>query len=235
MLTVTNLSVAYGAINALDGVSFVVPAGGIVTLIGGNGAGKTTSLRAISGLLRSRGGTITFEGQDITRLPPHEIVARGLSHVPEGRMVFANLTVAENLSMGAWLVRDRAVIAQRQVHVLKLFPRLAERLRQTAGTLSGGEQQMLAVGRALIGGPKFLMLDEPSLGLAPRLVGELFEKITTINRTEGVTVLLVEQNARLALAVSSYAHVLECGRIVMSGPSTELASDPRLKAAYLGG
>ena len=235
MLTVSNLSVAYGAITALDGMSFTVPAGAIVTLIGGNGAGKTTTLRAISGLLRPRGGTVAFEGQDITRLPPHEIVALGLGHVPEGRMVFANLTVAENLAMGAWLVRDRTVITQRQAHVIKLFPRLAERLRQTAGTLSGGEQQMLAIGRALMGGPKFLMLDEPSLGLAPRLVGELFEKIAEINRTDGVTVLLVEQNARLALAVSSHAHVLECGRIVMSGPSAELAADPRLKAAYLGG
>ncbi len=235
MLTVNNLTVSYGAITALDGVSFTVPAGAIVTLIGGNGAGKTTTLRAISGLQRPRAGTVTFDGADITHLPPHEIVGCALSHVPEGRMIFANLTVDENLAMGAWLVRDRTVIAQRQAHVIKLFPRLAERLRQTAGTLSGGEQQMLAIGRALMGNPKFLMLDEPSLGLAPRLVGELFEKIAAINRTDGVTVLLVEQNARLALAVSSHAHVLECGRIVVSGPSAELAADPRLKAAYLGG
>jgi branched-chain amino acid transport system ATP-binding protein len=235
MLIVTDLHVCYGAISAVGGVSFTVPAGSIVTLIGGNGAGKTTTLRAISGLLRPRGGAITFDGKDLTRLPPHEVVGLGLGHVPEGRMVFANLTVAENLAMGAWLVRDRAVIAQRQAHVLKLFPRLAERLRQTAGTLSGGEQQMLAIGRALMGGPRFLMLDEPSLGLAPRLVGELFEKIAAINRDDGVTILLVEQNARLALSVSSHAHVLECGRIVMSGPSAELVADPRLKAAYLGG
>lgn len=235
MLTVTDLHVCYGAISAVGGVSFTVPAGGIVTLIGGNGAGKTTTLRAISGLLRPRGGGITFLGEDLTRLPPHAIVARGLGHVPEGRMVFANLTVAENLAMGAWLVRDRAVADQRREHVLRLFPRLAERLRQTAGTLSGGEQQMLAIGRALMGGPKFLMLDEPSLGLAPRLVGELFEKIAEINRTDGVTVLLVEQNARLALAVSTHAYVLETGRVAMSGQSAELRDDPRLKAAYLGG
>jgi branched-chain amino acid transport system ATP-binding protein len=235
MLQVSDLHVCYGAITALDGVSFTVPTGAIVTLVGGNGAGKTTTLRAISGLLRPRGGKISFLGEDISALPPHAIVARGLGHVPEGRMVFANLTVAENLAMGAWLVRDRVASARRHDHVLKLFPRLAERLRQTAGTLSGGEQQMLAIGRALMGGPRFLMLDEPSLGLAPRLVGELFEKITEINRTDGVTILLVEQNARLALAVSSHAYVLECGRIVMSGRSAELAVDPRLKAAYLGG
>jgi branched-chain amino acid transport system ATP-binding protein len=235
MLTVTDLHVCYGAISAVRGVSCTVPAGGIVTLIGGNGAGKTTILRALSGLLRARGGTVMFDGADITRLPPHEIVALGLGHVPEGRMVFANLTVEENLTMGAWLVRDRARAAQNRDYVLGVFPRLAERLRQSAGTLSGGEQQMLAIARALMGSPKFLMLDEPSLGLAPRLVGEVFAKIAEINRDHGVTILLVEQNAHLALSVSSHAFVLETGRIVMSGPSTELRADPRLKAAYFGG
>ncbi len=235
MLSVANLSVSYGAINAVDGVSFAVPAGAIVTLIGGNGAGKTTTLRALSGLLRTRGGSITFDGADLTRLPPHEIVARGLGHVPEGRMIFANLTVDENLAMGAYLQHDRQRIAENRDYVFGIFPRLKERLRQSAGTLSGGEQQMLAIGRALMGSPKFLMLDEPSLGLAPRLVGTIFEKIQEINRSHGLTILLVEQNARLALEVSSHAHVLETGRVVMSGPSAELRADPRLKAAYLGG
>ncbi|MEI6861624.1 MAG: ABC transporter ATP-binding protein [Verrucomicrobiota bacterium] len=235
MLTVTNLSVSYGAINAVDGVSFAVPAGAIVTLIGGNGAGKTTTLRALSGLRRARGGRITFDGADLTRLPPHEIVARGLGHVPEGRMIFANLTVDENLAMGAYLQHDRQRIAENRDYVFGIFPRLKERLRQSACTLSGGEQQMLAIGRALMGSPKFLMLDEPSLGLAPRLVGTIFEKIQEINRNHGLTILLVEQNARLALAVSSHAFVLETGRVVMSGPSIELRDDPRLKAAYLGG
>ncbi len=234
MLTVTNLSVSYGAINAVDGVSFAVPAGAIVTLIGGNGAGKTTTLRALSGLLRARGGSVTFDSADITRLPPHEIVACGLGHVPEGRMIFANLTVDENLAMGAYLQRDRQRIAESRDYVFGIFPRLAERLRQSAGTLSGGEQQMLAIGRALMGRPKFLMLDEPSLGLAPRLVGTIFDQIQEINRSHGLTILLVEQNARLALEVSSHAHVLETGRIVISGPSTELRTDPRLKTAYLG-
>ncbi len=235
MLQVSHLSVAYGAIHAVDGVSFAVPAGGIVTLIGGNGAGKTTTLRALSGLLRARGGSVMFDGADITRLPPHEIVARGLGHVPEGRMIFANLTVDENLAMGAYLQRDKARVAANRDYVYGVFPRLAERLRQSAGTLSGGEQQMLAIGRALMGNPKFLMLDEPSLGLAPRLVGTIFEKIQEINRRHGLTILLVEQNARLALEVSSHAYVLETGQVAMSGPSAELRTDPRLKAAYLGG
>jgi branched-chain amino acid transport system ATP-binding protein len=235
MLTVTNLSVSYGTINAVTEVSFAVPAGAIVTLIGGNGAGKTTTLRALSGLLRARGGSVTFDGTDITRLPPHAIVARGLGHVPEGRMIFGNLTVDENLAMGAYLQRDKQRSAANRDYVFGIFPRLAERLRQAAGTLSGGEQQMLAIGRALMGSPKFLMLDEPSLGLAPRLVGTIFEKILEINKSHGLTILLVEQNARLALEVSSHAHVLETGRVVMSGPSAGLRADPRLKAAYLGG
>lgn len=235
MLTVSDLSVRYGAIHAVNGISFTVPRGAIVTLIGGNGAGKTTTLRAISGLIRPNAGTIRFDGADITRCEPHQIVARGLCHVPEGRMVFTNLTVAENLSLGAYLQTDATLIERTREHVFTLFPRLKERLKQTAGTLSGGEQQMLAIGRALMGQPKFLMLDEPSLGIAPRLVSSIFEKIVEINRIEGLTILLVEQNAHLALEVSSHAYVLETGQITVAGASAELIDDPRLKAAYLGG
>ncbi len=235
MLQVTDLSVAYGAIKAVNGISFEIPAGAIVTLVGGNGAGKTTTLHTLSGLIRPAAGTIRFNGEDITRLPPHKIVARGLCHVPEGRLVFSNLTVAENLDLGAYLQRDRALTALTLEHVFTLFPRLKERLKQTAGTLSGGEQQMLAIGRALMSRPKFLMLDEPSLGIAPRLVTTIFEKIVEINRDQGITILLVEQNAHLAMEISSHAYVLETGVITVSGPSADLRQDPRLKAAYLGG
>ncbi|HEY0966499.1 MAG TPA: ABC transporter ATP-binding protein [Opitutaceae bacterium] len=235
MLKVTDLSVSYGAIKALGGVSFEIPEGEIVTLIGGNGAGKTTTLRTISGLLRPLGGTIHFCGRDITQLQPHEIVALGLGHVPEGRMVFANLTVDENLSMGAYLQTDKARIAANREYVFGIFPRLKERIKQIAGTLSGGEQQMLAIGRALMGNPKFLMLDEPSLGIAPRLISTIFEKIVEINQKQGITILLVEQNANLALEVSRYAHVLETGRVAVHGLSQDLRKDPQLKAAYLGG
>ena len=235
MLTVTDLSVSYDAITALEGVSFKIDAGSIVTLVGSNGAGKTTTLRALSGLVRPRTGRIEFLGENIAGLPAHEIVARGLSHVPEGRMIFGNLTVAENLAMGAYLQRDRARIAADREYVFSIFPRLAERRAQSAGTLSGGEQQMLAIGRALMGNPKFLLLDEPSLGLAPRLISTIFEKILEINRAHGVTILLVEQNAHLALEISHHAYVLESGRIVMSGASAQLRTDPQLKAAYLGG
>ncbi len=235
LLQVTDLAVSYGAITALDGVTLRVAPGAIVTLIGGNGAGKTTTLRTLSGLLRPRRGKIVFAGEDITALPAHRIVGRGLCHVPEGRMIFANLTVAENLEMGAYLQRDRAAIAQGREMVFGLFPRLKERLTQSAGTLSGGEQQMLAIGRALMGAPKFLMLDEPSLGIAPRLVATLFEKIVEINRRQGIAILLVEQNAHLALEVASYAYVLETGRIALEGPSQDLRDHPLLKAAYLGG
>lgn len=235
MLSVTDLSVAYGAIKAVNGISFEIPAGAIVTLVGGNGAGKTTTLHTLSGLLRPAAGTIRFNNEDITRLPPHQIVARGLCHVPEGRLVFSNLTVAENLDLGAYLQRDRTLTAQTLDQVFTMFPRLKERLRQTAGTLSGGEQQMLAIGRALMSRPKFLMLDEPSLGIAPRLVTTIFEKIVEINRAQGITILLVEQNAHLALEISSHAYVLETGVITVSGPSAQLRQDPRLKAAYLGG
>ena len=235
MLTVSNLSCSYGAINALEGISFTIEAGSIVTLIGGNGAGKTTTLRALSGLLRPRAGTIEFLGEDIARLEPHQIVARRLCQVPEGRMIFGNLTVDENLAMGAYLQRDKVRIAASRDYVFSIFPRLKERHTQAAGTLSGGEQQMLAIGRALMGDPKLLLLDEPSLGIAPKLISTIFEKIVEINRNHGVTILLVEQNANLALEVSSHAYVLETGRIAMQGESKQLRADPRLKATYLGG
>ena len=235
MLTVTDLHVSYGAISALAGISFQIERGSIVTLIGGNGAGKTTTLRAISGLLRAKSGRVTFLDEDITALPAHQIVARGLCHVPEGRMIFSNLTVGENLAMGAYLQNDAALNAKNRDYVFSIFPRLKERLKQSAGTLSGGEQQMLAIGRALMGNPKFLMLDEPSLGIAPRLISTIFEKIVEINRIHGITILLVEQNANLALEISTSAYVLETGRIVMSGDSKQLRADPRLKATYLGG
>jgi len=235
MLSVSDLSVSYGAISALSGISFTIQQGSIVTLIGGNGAGKTTTLRTISGLLRAKSGTVTFLGENISALAPHKIVARGLCHVPEGRMIFSNLTVDENLSMGAYLQTDAALIAKNRDYVFSIFPRLKERIKQTAGTLSGGEQQMLAIGRALMGNPKFLMLDEPSLGIAPRLISTIFEKIVEINRVHGITILLVEQNANLALEVSSYAYCLETGRIAMEGESKKLRADPQLKATYLGG
>ena len=235
MLTVTDLSVSYGAITALAGISFKIEPGSIVTLIGANGAGKTTTLRALSGLLRARGGQVSFAGEDITNLPAHKIVARGLCHVPEGRMIFSNLTVDENLAMGAYLQKDKARLARDRDYVFSVFPRLKERLTQQAGTLSGGEQQMLAIGRALMGEPKLLMLDEPSLGIAPKLISTIFEKIVEINRDHGVTILLVEQNAKLALEISHQAYVLETGRIVIQGPSQELRHNPELKAAYLGG
>jgi branched-chain amino acid transport system ATP-binding protein len=235
MLRIANLEVSYGAISALGGVSFDIESGRIITLIGANGAGKTTTLRTISGLLRPKAGTIAFKGEDITKLPPHQIVARGLCHVPEGRMVFANLTVDENLAMGAYLEQDHDRLARNREYVFSVFPRLKERLAQAAGTLSGGEQQMLAIGRALMGNPQLLMLDEPSLGIAPKLISTIFEKIVEINRNHGITILLVEQNANLALEISHAAYVLETGRVVMHGPSAELRSNPELKAAYLGG
>ncbi len=235
MLAVTDLHVSYGAIAALSGISFQVEQGSIVTLIGGNGAGKTTTLRTVSGLLRPKSGAISFLGEDITTLPAHQIVARGLCHVPEGRMIFSNLTVDENLAMGAYLQHDPVRIAANRDYVFSIFPRLRERLKQTAGTLSGGEQQMLAIGRALMGNPKFLMLDEPSLGIAPRLISTIFEKIVEINRVHGITILLVEQNANLALEISRHAYCLETGRIAMEGESKKLRHDPQLKATYLGG
>jgi branched-chain amino acid transport system ATP-binding protein len=234
MLSIKNLTVNYGAITALRGISLEVPKGEIVTLIGANGAGKTTALRAISGLLKTR-GQIVYDGRDIANAAPHQIVALGLAQVPEGRMVFANLTVAENLAMGAYLQRSRADIQASREMVLGLFPRLGERPEQRAGTLSGGEQQMLAIGRALMSRPKFLMLDEPSLGIAPMLVKTIFEKIVEINRRQGVTVLLVEQNANLALEVAGYGYVLEAGRILLEDASAALRQNPKVRAAYLGG
>jgi branched-chain amino acid transport system ATP-binding protein len=233
LLSVENLNVSYGAIKALHGISLKVPKGSIVTLIGANGAGKSTTLRALSGLVKST-GKITYDGQEISKVAPNEIVSRGLCHVPEGRMVFANLTVHENLKMGAYLQRDRKWIAEQTDYVFGLFPRLKEREGQAAGTLSGGEQQMLAIGRALLGKPKFLMLDEPSLGIAPLLVKSIFERIVEINREQGLTILLVEQNANLALDVSSYAYVLETGKVLLEGPSALLKQDPQVRACYLG-
>jgi branched-chain amino acid transport system ATP-binding protein len=235
MLEIKNLSVSYGAIAALHGISLSIKPGDIVTLIGANGAGKTTTLRAISGLLKTRGGEILYDGQNIANLRPHEIVKRGLSHVPEGRMVFANLTVHENLMMGAYLQRDKAVIRSELEFVFGIFPRLKERAKQVAGTLSGGEQQMLAIGRALMSRPKFLMMDEPSLGIAPLLVKTIFEKIVEINRERKITILLVEQNANLALEISHYGFVLETGRILLQDISSALRQNPQVKSAYLGG
>ena len=234
MLSVENLHISYGAIKALHGVSLEVPRGSIVTLIGANGAGKSTTLRGLSGLVKSTSGSIKYDSEEISKLSAHKIVGRGLCHVPEGRMIFANLTVHENLLMGAYLQRDRKWISTQTEYVFSLFPRLKEREKQSAGTLSGGEQQMLAIGRALLGRPKFLMLDEPSLGIAPLLVKTIFERIVEINREQGLTILLVEQNANLALEVSSYAYVLETGKILLEGPSSELRANPEVQAAYLG-
>jgi branched-chain amino acid transport system ATP-binding protein len=235
MLTLENLAVSYGAIRALHGISLAVEAGSIVTLIGSNGAGKSTTLRAVSGLIKPESGTITYDGQRIDGLPPHQIVARGLCHVPEGRMVFANLTVRENLMMGAYLQRDAAAIKRERDYVFSVFPRLQEREKQQAGTLSGGEQQMLAIGRALMSQPKFLMLDEPSLGIAPLLVKSIFAQIVEINRSRGITILLVEQNANLALEIATHGFVLETGRIILQNNSAALRADPKVRSAYLGG
>jgi len=234
LLTINNLEVSYGSIRALHGVSLKVPEKSIVTLIGANGAGKSSTLRALSGLIKARAGTVTYDGEEITNLAPHKIVARGLCQVPEGRMIFPNLTIDENLRMGAFLRRDAKAIAVDMDYAFTIFPRLLERRKQLAGTMSGGEQQMLAIARALLSKPKFLMLDEPSLGIAPLLVKSIFEKIVEINRTTGLTILLVEQNANLALEVSSYAYVLETGKVILEGPSTEVKANPQVQAAYLG-
>jgi branched-chain amino acid transport system ATP-binding protein len=234
MLEVENLHVSYGSIRALHGVSLKVPAGSIVTLIGANGAGKSTTLRALSGLIKPSSGSIRYDGQEIKGQPAHAIVSKGLCHVPEGRMVFANLTVRENLAMGAYLQRDKAWVAKQTDYVFQLFPRLLEREKQAAGTLSGGEQQMLAIGRALLSRPRLLMLDEPSLGIAPLLVKTIFERIVEINREQGLTILLVEQNANLALAVSTNGYVLETGKILLEGPCTDLKANPKVQEAYLG-
>jgi len=235
ILEVRDLVVNYGVITALHGVSLSIRQGQIVTLIGANGAGKTTTLRTISGLLRGKSGSIVFKGEEITACTPHRIVQRGLSHVPEGRMVFANLSVRENLEMGAFLRKDKAGIAADEEFVYSMFPRLKERGRQVAGTLSGGEQQMLAIGRALMSRPAFLMLDEPSLGIAPLLVKTIFQKIVEINQQQGITILLVEQNANLALEVSQFGYVLETGRIILQDESRSLRANPEVRKAYLGG
>jgi branched-chain amino acid transport system ATP-binding protein len=233
MLTLENVSVSYGAIEALKGVSLHVGAGEVVTLIGANGAGKTTTLRTVTGLLEPTEGRVVFENEDISGQPTHRLVARGISMSPEGRGVFANLSVRENLQMGAYLKKNKREIAEDMERGFQMFPRLKERESQKAGTLSGGEQQMLAMARALMSRPRLLLLDEPSLGLAPLVVHTIFEAIEEI-RGKGTTILLVEQNAHAALKHSDRAYVLETGRIVMEGASADLAADPRIKEAYLG-
>jgi len=234
MLVLEGVEVFYGRVQALHGLNVHVEDGEIVTLIGSNGAGKSTTLRTISGLLRPRQGGISFDGKDLTAVAPHAIVALGLSHVPEGRRIFTNLTVRENLEMGAYLVRGPAARAERLERVFGLFPRLQERMDQPGGTLSGGEQQMLAIGRALMTRPRLLLLDEPSLGIAPILVKEIFTEIQRINREEGTTILLVEQNANLALRLANRGYVIETGRIVLEDDAQALLANPQVKEAYLG-
>lgn len=234
MLEIENLDVAYGSIKALHGISLKVPEKSIVTLIGANGAGKSTTLRAISGLVKARGGVVRYAGENITNMPPHSIVSRGLCHVPEGRMVFATLTVEENLRMGAYLRNDKAGIAEDIEYAFTVFPRLKERINQLSGTLSGGEQQMLAIARALMSKPRCLMLDEPSLGIAPILVRAIFQQIVAINKERGITILLVEQNANLALRVSHYGYVLETGKVLLEGSAASLRENPQVREAYLG-
>lgn len=234
MLKIDNIDVYYGAIHALKGISLEVNEGEIVTLIGANGAGKSTTLRTISGLLKPKAGSITFLGQSIVGVRAHEIVKKGISQVPEGRRVFAEMTVMENLDLGAFVRKDKAGIQQDLKHVFELFPRLEERKNQSAGTLSGGEQQMLAMGRALMSRPKLLLLDEPSMGLAPLLIKDIFNIIVDINKS-GTTVLLVQQNANMALSIANRAYVLETGRITLSGKAQDLAASEDVRKAYLGG
>lgn len=233
-LVVEGLEVFYGAVHALKNVSIAVGKGEIVTLIGANGAGKTTLLRTISGLVPAKSGRILFEGRDISRVPAHEIVALGLSQSPEGRMVFANLSVEDNLELGAYRRKDGPGIRADRDEVYRLFPRLLERRRQLSGTLSGGEQQMLAIGRALMSRPRMLLLDEPSLGIAPLLVRDIFKNIVEINRG-GMTVLLVEQNANMALSIAQRGYVLETGHVVLEDEAAKLAANDQVRAAYLGG
>lgn len=234
MLVLEDVHVYYGAIHALKGISFQVNQGEIVTLIGSNGAGKSTSLKTISGLLRPKQGKMTFNGEDLSSIPPQNVVAKGISQVPEGRRVFANMTVMENLDMGAFLRKDKSGIKKDVERVFELFPRLKERKSQVAGTLSGGEQQMLAMGRALMSKPQLMLLDEPSMGLAPILVKQIFDIIKEIN-AQGTTILLVEQNAHMALSVANRAYVLETGKIVLGGEAKELAASEEVRKAYLGG
>lgn len=234
MLKVEDINVYYGAIHAIKGISIEVNDGEIVALIGSNGAGKSTTMRTISGLMRPKTGKVTMDGIDLTNVPAHKIVGMGLCQVPEGRHVFANMTVLENLELGAYLRNDKDGIAKDMEDVFEKFPRLKERKDQIAGTLSGGEQQMLAMGRALMSRPKILLLDEPSMGLAPLLVKEIFNIIKEINAS-GTTILLVEQNANMALSIADKAYVLETGRITLSGTAKELASSEEVRKAYLGG
>jgi len=233
LLKVENLSVFYGSIEALRSISLRVDEGEVVTLIGANGAGKSTTLRTISGLIEPKRGSIRFAGRPIQGWPPHRVVKSGLVQVPEGREIFANLSVDENLQLAAFLRKDKAAIRTDRERALDLFPRVRERLRQQAGTLSGGEQQMLAIARALVARPKLLMLDEPSLGLAPQLVRSIFQVIREINR-EGTTILLVEQNANMALQVANRAYVIEVGEIRLEGPAAQLAASDEVRKAYLG-
>lgn len=234
MLIINDINVFYGAIHAIKGVSLEVNEGEIVTLIGANGAGKSTILRTISGLLKPKTGSIQFEGQEIAGMPAHEIVKTGISQVPEGRRIFAEMSVLENLELGAFTRKDKDGIKADMELVFERFPRLKERIGQLAGTLSGGEQQMLAMGRALMSRPRLLLLDEPSMGLAPLLIKEIFAIIQDINKT-GTTVLLVEQNANMALSIAHRAYVLETGRITLSGDAKELAASDEVRKAYLGG
>lgn len=233
MLKLDNINLYYGVIHALKDISLEVKQGEIVTLIGANGAGKTSTLRAISGLQPLKSGTVTFKGSPLNKIPAHKIVSLGLSHVPEGRRVFPELSVMENLELGAYLRKDKSEIKKDMEMVFKKFPRLKEREKQAAGTLSGGEQQMLAIGRALMNRPEMLILDEPSMGLAPLVVKEIFEIIVEINKS-GTTILLVEQNANTALAIADRAYVLETGKIVTSGNAKDLLNDDSIKSAYLG-
>jgi branched-chain amino acid transport system ATP-binding protein len=233
MLEVTDLHVYYGEIHALKGISFRVGQGEIVTLLGNNGAGKTTTLRTLSGLLAPRQGDVRFEGSSLLGIAPHDVVLKGITHVPEGRRIFNRLSVVENLEMGAYTRADSAAIARDMDHVFTIFPRLKERRSQVAGTLSGGEQQMLAIGRALMARPRLLLLDEPSMGLAPVLVEQIFETVLAINR-QGVTILLVEQNAAMALSIAERGYVLETGRLPLEGGARELAENPEVRRAYLG-
>lgn len=234
MLKVTDLTVHYGAIQALRGISFDVNQGEIITLIGSNGAGKTTTLHSVSNIIKKTSGKVEFENQDITNVSPDAIVKTGLIQVPEGRRVFANMSVKENLEMGAYTRKDKAGIKADMEKVYELFPRLKERIKQLSGTLSGGEQQMLAMGRALMSSPKLLLLDEPSMGLAPILVDEIFSIIQEINKT-GTTILLVEQNAFKALSIADRAYILETGTVIKSGKACDLINDEAVKSAYLGG
>ena len=235
LLKLEKLEVNYGPVRALKNVSLEVNAGEVVALLGANGAGKSTTLKAISALVKAKSGSITYGGQTISKLNPTQIVALGIAHSPEGRRVFPGMTVLENLRLGASQRRDKENISNDLERMFTMFAILRERKSQTAGTLSGGEQQMLAIGRALMGKPKFLMMDEPSLGIAPLLVKTIFEKIVEINRTHGITILLVEQNANLALEISHYGYVLETGRIILENKSAALRQNPQVKSAYLGG